>query len=518
MLNLLFFVENTETDKVRGIMINHMDDREENICLDSESFLKMKNLQILIISDVIFTGNHVNYLSNELRLLDWDYCPLLSFPSNFNPKKLAVLRMHNRPRTLMEEIWQIFFGMPWSGMSPLGMILEIMQSLKFNKSEFFGLRKIRLLSRFPNLVDLNMSDCRNLVEVEIGFLKKLVNLDLGACWKLEKLEIAEEMKSLKSLDLSYTAIKNLSSSSIGYLINLEQLTLRNCDELTKVPTDNIFPTDSVQDSSLQDKQYDPHPLMVYLNECSNLVEIAEFPREIYGLDASGCHALRTVSRLSNILEGKESKMIPWMDLCGCDELCRNLAADVGKMKKNLPDDSLVTALLSLFLSCRQSEFQVVFPGSEFPEWFTCRTDFERFLYPRDVDKKGFQAYNFCIGFPQDFKWENKGLAFCSQTKRDRFGVSYFRFHAIYINGVCIMKESKLMKNRQWWFSCEHVWLYYVPFHTIIRRLGESGLPPPSICLVKLEFEYQTPEDHMGFVKQSRLREGSCGVYVVNARG
>ncbi|KAK9922809.1 hypothetical protein M0R45_031255 [Rubus argutus] len=154
-----------------------------------------------------------------------------------------------------------------------------MQSLKSNKSECFGLKKIRTLSRFANLVDLNMSGCRNLVEIEVGFLKKLVNLDLGGC----------------------------------------RMPRRH--ELTKVPTCNIFPTDSVQVSSLPDKQYDPHPLMVYLNRCSNLVEISEFPREIYGLDASGCHASRRISRLSNILEGKESRMIPWMDLSGCDELC-----------------------------------------------------------------------------------------------------------------------------------------------------------------------------------------------------
>jgi hypothetical protein len=210
-------------------------------------------------------------------------------------------------------------------------------------------------------------------------------------------------------------------------------------------------------------------------------------------------------------------MIPWMDLSDCDELCRNLAAEVGKMKKNLPDDSLVTALLSLFLSCRQSEFEVVFYGSEFPEWFTCYMDFERFLYPRDVNKKGVQVCDFCIEFPENFIWENKGLAFCAQSPRDRFSLywgSDFRFRAIYINGVCIMKESKPMKHREWWFCCGHVWLYYVPFDTIIRRLGESGLPPPSICRVKLEFEYQTPKRQEGFLKGRRQREGSCGVHVV----
>ncbi|KAK9922810.1 hypothetical protein M0R45_031256 [Rubus argutus] len=34
--------------------------------LDGQSFFKMKNLQILIISGDIYTGNHVDYLSNVL--------------------------------------------------------------------------------------------------------------------------------------------------------------------------------------------------------------------------------------------------------------------------------------------------------------------------------------------------------------------------------------------------------------------------------------------------------------------
>ncbi|XP_062018134.1 disease resistance protein RPV1-like isoform X2 [Rosa rugosa] len=500
------FVENTGTDKVRGIMVDDMNGLGENIRLNSESFLKMRSLQILIISGDVFTGDYVNYLSNELRVLNWDCCPFLSFPPNFNPKKLVVLKMH---RSFAGEVLQAFFQ-PWSGKSPLGIGLEIMQSLMY-KSECFGLKRIRVFSRFPNLVDMNMSNCRNLVEIKIGFLKNLVNLDLGGCWSLRKFEIAEVMESLKSLDLSYTAIKELSSSSIGNLISLEMLTLRACDELTKVPTESEIST--IYSTSLQEKHYDP--LIVNLSECRNLVEISDFHREIYGLDASGCHALRKISRLSNILEGKESTMIPWMNLHGCDELCNNLAHDyVEKLKKNLPDDSVVTALLSLFLSCRQSEFEVAFPGSEFPEWFTCRMDFERFLWPRDVDKKGSQVYNFRIEFPEDFRWEKKGLAFCLQTERERFpwfGDPYFRLCSIYINGVCINKESKPLRSR---CSGKHLWLCYVPFNTIIRRLSESGLPPPSICLVEFEFEYQTPKSHEGFVKQILVREGSCGVHVV----
>ena len=36
----------------------------------------------------------LNYLSNELRILDWHGYPLKSMPTNFQPNKLAELRMH----------------------------------------------------------------------------------------------------------------------------------------------------------------------------------------------------------------------------------------------------------------------------------------------------------------------------------------------------------------------------------------------------------------------------------------
>ena len=35
----------------------------------------------------------LNYLSNELRIIDWHGCPLKSMPTNFQPIKLVELRM-----------------------------------------------------------------------------------------------------------------------------------------------------------------------------------------------------------------------------------------------------------------------------------------------------------------------------------------------------------------------------------------------------------------------------------------
>lgn len=67
-----------------------------------------------------------------------------------------------------------------------------------------------------------------------------------------------------------------------------------------------------------------------------------------------------------------------------------------------------------------------------------------------------------------------------------------------------MIPSRKPEDRWWRLSHGHVWLYYIPFSTIIRQLSDSGLPPPSMCQVKFEFEFKRGE-------QGIL---SCGVQVV----
>ncbi|KAM5582396.1 hypothetical protein ABKV19_002690 [Rosa sericea] len=124
-----------------------------------------------------------------------------------------------------------------------------------------------------------------------------------------------------------------------------------------------------------------------------------------------------------------------------------------------------------------------------PEWFTCR---------RVVDKKGRQVCEFRIDFPGNFKREDKGLAFCAQTVVSGPTRLYF---TIYINSVCIIEASQKTEDFMWRrLSGGSLWLYYMPFDTIIKRLSESGSPPPSVRLVKFKIE------------GSLVR--SCGVHVV----
>ena len=57
-------------------------------------FGRMKKLKYLIVRNLICED--VKYLSNELRLIDWNEFPLLSLPATVNLQKLVAL---NVPRS-----------------------------------------------------------------------------------------------------------------------------------------------------------------------------------------------------------------------------------------------------------------------------------------------------------------------------------------------------------------------------------------------------------------------------------
>ncbi|XP_042962725.1 TMV resistance protein N-like [Carya illinoinensis] len=81
--------ENVGTNNVEGIKVVLLEgDDHDVICLTPKSFAKMKRLKFFISRGARFSGRSLNYLSNELRVLDWSNCHLESLPSNFHGEKL----------------------------------------------------------------------------------------------------------------------------------------------------------------------------------------------------------------------------------------------------------------------------------------------------------------------------------------------------------------------------------------------------------------------------------------------
>lgn len=77
-------------------------DETEEFTVDAKAFSKMKRLRLLEIKNLRLPEG-LNYLSNELRFIKWSGCPLVSFPSSFQPNKLREL---NLPYSKLQQLFQ----------------------------------------------------------------------------------------------------------------------------------------------------------------------------------------------------------------------------------------------------------------------------------------------------------------------------------------------------------------------------------------------------------------------------
>ncbi|XP_031255250.1 disease resistance-like protein DSC1 [Pistacia vera] len=202
----------------------------------------MTNLRLLKIRGVQLPKG-LEYLSNQLRLLDWRGFPLESLPSNLQLNKLVELKMDGG------RIRQ-----PWKGNKPFNML----KSISFNSCK--SLIKTPDFTEIPNLEELTLVGCSRLNEIHPSLLahEKIKRMDLSYCSSLKTLPSQIHMESLRSLSLGgcsklkrfpeiigsmecllelilyHTAIKELPLS-IGLLFGLEFLDLNNCKNLSSLP-------------------------------------------------------------------------------------------------------------------------------------------------------------------------------------------------------------------------------------------------------------------------------------------
>ncbi|XP_042964792.1 disease resistance protein RPV1-like [Carya illinoinensis] len=206
------------TIKIEAIYLDIPEGHDHMICLPSEAFMKMRNLQLFINKNAQFSAAP-NYLSNELRVLVWPQYPSSSLPSDFHGNNLVEFKMRD------------------SHIKELGGLklknLTVMDLIRCK-----CLTKIPDVSSIPNLEKLGIVACDNLVELHhsVGFLDKLESLSVIGCskfrilpkrFKLRSLhvllltycssledfpEIECEMKFLYELDLRGTSIRELPSS------------------------------------------------------------------------------------------------------------------------------------------------------------------------------------------------------------------------------------------------------------------------------------------------------------------
>ncbi|XP_065619771.1 disease resistance-like protein DSC1 [Quercus suber] len=258
---------NTGPNKIRGLMLYPPE--PVTLKLHAQAFKRMENIKFLIVNNVYIDGC-LEYLPNNLVLLDWPYCSV-SLPSNFRPQQLVVFNMsHSNIR-----IHKLF--------KP---VLPFENLKRINLSGCESIQKLPKLWA-PNLEILNLSHCTNLVEIHepARFLDKLKIWYLTNCKKLRALPRRLKFKCLVDFHLQHCeSIQELPELCAP---NLEILYLSDCTNLVKVH----------ESIGLLDKLEDLH-----LGDCGKLQTLPRrLPlKSLQSFDLSGCTSLENFPDIDSV--------------------------------------------------------------------------------------------------------------------------------------------------------------------------------------------------------------------------
>ncbi|XP_045798937.1 disease resistance protein RPV1-like isoform X2 [Trifolium pratense] len=272
----------------KAIILNQKEDVSKFKQLRDEDLAKMKNLKVLILNHTKFSGSS-KFLSNSLRYLLWNGCPMAYLPSNFQPYNLVELNM---PNGSIVQLW------------------EDIQELPFLKRmDISNSKNLKVTPRFEGmqyLERLDLTGCINLSEVHpsIGLLEKLEFLSLQNCTSLVNLDFgnAARLWSLKVLRLS-DCKKLENTPNFSGLIFLQYLDMGRCASISTIH-ESIGTLENLRFISLRD--------------CTDLVEIpAQLLRSLTTLDLCGCSKFNKLS-LRHISTSQSLQSLIFLDLSFCN--------------------------------------------------------------------------------------------------------------------------------------------------------------------------------------------------------
>nr|CAN74723.1 hypothetical protein VITISV_014048 [Vitis vinifera] len=278
-------IRNSGTKAIEGLFLDRCKFNPSQ--LTTESFKEMNRLRLLKIHNPrrkLFLEDHLprdfEFSSYELTYLHWDGYPLESLPMNFHAKNLVELLLRN---SNIKQLW------------------------RGNKLH----DKLRVIDLSYSVHLIRIPDFSSVPNLEILTLEERFP------------EIKGNMRELRVLDLSGTAIMDLPSS-ITHLNGLQTLLLEECSKLHKIPSHichlsslkvldlghcNIMeggiPSDichlsSLQKLNLERGHFGSIPTTINqlsrleilnLSHCSNLEQIPELPSRLRLLDAHGSNRI-----------------------------------------------------------------------------------------------------------------------------------------------------------------------------------------------------------------------------------
>ncbi|RXH69842.1 hypothetical protein DVH24_007098, partial [Malus domestica] len=311
--------------------------REVVIC--SKPLGAMVNLRLIQINFVNLEGKF-KFLPAELKWLQWKGCPLKFLPSDFSPRRLAVLDLS---KSKLVSLWSGHNKVPEQLMflilhecSCLTAIPDLSGNRALEKIVLelcVNLNKLHdSVGNLNTLIHLNLRGCSNLIELpsDVSGLRKLENLILTGCSKLKKLPSnMDSMVSLKELLLDETVIESLPES-IFKLTKLEKLSLNRCKFLKGLP-ELIGKLCSLKEISLNDSALEKLP--------DSFGSLANLER----LSLLWCNSLTTIpdsiGHLNSLVEfltyGSPIKELPAS--IGSLSSLRELSMGCGEFIRELPD-------------------------------------------------------------------------------------------------------------------------------------------------------------------------------------
>ncbi|XP_040365285.1 disease resistance protein RPV1-like isoform X1 [Rosa chinensis] len=412
------------------------------------SLKKLVHLDLQGCSKLRMLPGIVNWRS--LQTINLNYCRMVeSFPEIVGEMKyMTSLRLFSTGIKALPSSIGYLINLEWLELDNCGNLTDLPCSIyEFQNLEEVLLNDCPKLVRFPNKGDSEVLPTYSKVSHDKGCSSMepdnlvLRGFTARGCATLSNTDFLASLDWALEIDLSGSAIVILSEciNKIGYLRELN------------------------------------------LSGCRRLVEIPELPPSIRRLDVSDCISLERISKLSNVLERKESQMIEEMDLTNCWRLCQNLV-----QMANKDDDEVGADLFFPLLSSQQSKFTITFPvpRSEVPKWFSCQMDF-------------YRRFEFCIETLANFKWDNTGLALCVAVDQKLQYTDFVVY--IHINEVRVSYLPEQLVNSA---ELDHVWLHYVPFLEMWRVGYMRPLPPFTCRVIMLQY----------FYKSASIK--SCGVHLV----
>ncbi|XP_031262885.1 TMV resistance protein N-like [Pistacia vera] len=209
---------NTDTEVIEGIILEK---EVEYFTVGAKAFSNMSNLRLLRICKVQLPEG-LEYLSNNLRLLEWFGYPLQTLPSILQLDKIVELKL---PYSHISQLWKE------TKLKTFPQIIRSMESLVELCLDRTPIKELPFpVEHLKGIVLLSMEDCKNLVTLptNINGLKSLKTLSISGCSKLENVpESLGQVENLERLDLSGTAVRR-PTSSIFFMNNLKKLSFRGC--------------------------------------------------------------------------------------------------------------------------------------------------------------------------------------------------------------------------------------------------------------------------------------------------